>query len=143
MSEPQLSIAILTVRILAGVLFFFQGYDKVFNVGVQQVKNTMNATLTGKNIPDVMIGFASYFTSWVELICGFLLIIGFFKFFASYLLCMDLMIISIGFSLAKPMWESVHIFTRLALILFILITPPSWDVISFDYLFTISGLSLP
>jgi len=35
--EDQIAIAILTVRLFVGILFFFQGYDKIFRVGVTSI----------------------------------------------------------------------------------------------------------
>jgi putative oxidoreductase len=139
----QVAIAVFTVRVITGILFFFQGYDKVFNVGVDQVRQTMDATLAGRNVPSVLTGFAAYYTSYVELLGGFLLIIGFFKFFASLLLCISLIMVVTGFSIAKPMWESFHVFIRLGLLVFILLIDPEFDIISFDHLFQLSGLGRP
>lgn len=143
MNEPQLAIAILTARVLAGILFFFQGYDKVFKIGIPQVSATMKATLSGKNMNPGLVGFVAYFSSYAELICGFLLILGFFKLYASYILCFNILMVSAGFSMAKPMWDSSHVLIRVALLLFILIAPSAWDVLSVDHLFSISGLSKP
>lgn len=139
---PELNfvIAVTTVRILAGILFFFQGYDKVFNVGMTDLKNTMKAGVGDKKIPDGFIGFVAYFSSWTELLCGFLLIIGFFTYPATYLLCLDLLILSTGFSLARPMWETGHVLIRMVLLVFILVTPREWDLFSLDHLFSLSKL---
>jgi len=138
-----MAVAILTVRVIAGILFFFQGYDKVFNVGIGQVRQTMNSSMAGRNIPEFLVTFTAGFSSYVELIGGFLLIIGFFKFFAAYFLCFSLVLVSIGFSIIKPMWDSFHLVFRLALLIFILITPLEWAIISFDHLFRMSGLLSP
>ncbi len=139
--EYHFAIAAAVVRILAGVVFFFQGYDKVFNVGMQELKITMRVSLSKPWIPSGFVTFIAYFTSYAELIGGFLLITGFFKFFAIYLLCADVLLVATGFSLAKPMWESNHILFRLILLIFMLITPPEWDIFSLDYLFHISRLT--
>jgi len=139
-TELNFTIAIATARVIVGILFFFQGYDKVFNVGLTEVKNTMKASLNSRNMPDGFIGFVATFTSWIELLCGFLLIVGFFKYFAIYLLCINLIIVVIGFSISKPMWETGHVFIRLALLLLLLLTPVEWDRFSFDYLFALSKL---
>ncbi len=139
-TDLNLSIAILTARVIVGILFFFQGYDKVFNVGLLEVKNTMKASLNIRKVPDAFIGFVATFSSWIEFICGLLLIVGLLKYFAIYLLCVNLMIIVFGFSISKPMWESGHVFIRLALLLLLLLTPVEWDRFSFDYLFALSKL---
>jgi putative oxidoreductase len=141
-SDLNTLIAIGTVRIIAGILFFFQGYDKVFNVGMAELKRTINAGFGGNKLPASLIGIIAVFTSYTELICGFLLIIGFFKYFALYLLCLDLLVVSFGFSMTKPMWEPINVFSRLLLILILLLTPIEWDKFSIDYLFELSKLKI-
>ncbi len=89
-----------------------------------------------------MINFIAPLTSWIELLCGFLLILGFFKFFAIYLLCFNLIIVVFGFSLSKPMWENNHVFIRLLLLIFLLVAPLEWDRFSIDYLFALSRLTV-
>lgn len=140
-SDFHFAFVVLTVRIIAGILFFFQGYDKVFNVGMEELRQTMKASFESKKIPDALIAVIAPLTSWIELLCGFLLIVGFFKYYAIYLLCLNLIIVVFGFSLSKPMWENNHVFIRLALLIFLLVIPIGWDRFSLDYLFVLSGLN--
>src|SRR6185437_659695 len=42
--------AILIVRVFLGILFFLQGYDKVFRIGVKRVVETIHAPLSDKGI---------------------------------------------------------------------------------------------
>lgn len=141
-TEINYAVAIATARILAGILFFFQGYDKVFNIGMKDLKQTMNTGMGGNKLPSGLVNLAIYYTSYTELICGFLLIIGFFKYFAVYLLCIDLLIVSAAFSLSKPMWEPINVFSRLLLLLVLLVAPTEWDKFSIDYLFELSKLKV-
>lgn len=135
------AVAIATVRIIAGILFFFQGYDKVFKVGTAQVGQAMRVQLGGKTFPDGLLNLIVIFTSYVELLCGFLLLLGLFKFYSLYLLCFSLTLVVFGFSYAKPMWENNHLFVRLILLVTLLITPGHWDRFSLDYLFLLSKLN--
>ncbi len=129
-------VAMATVRILLGVLFLFQGYDKIFKLGVDRVRETMQAGLIESKLPNAFISFTAFVTSWVEFICGMLLIAGFLKYYALYLICINILVLAIGFSLARPMWENAHIFFRLTLVLLLLLTPPEWDVFNLDHLFS-------
>ena len=140
-SGINFAVALLTIRVVAGILFFFQGYDKVFNVGMAEIRETMLAGFASKKMPDSVVSFIAPFTSWVELLCGFLLIIGFFKYYALYLLCLNLLIIVFGLSLSKPMWENNHVFIRLLLIVILLLAPVEWDRFSLDYVFALSKLT--
>jgi putative oxidoreductase len=134
MNELNLTVAILTARVLAGILFAFQGYDKLFRVGLPQLSAVIKATLGDRTLPDSFIRFIAFFTSWTELICGVLLIVGLFTPWAIYLLCLDIIIVSAGFSYAKTMWESGHVLFRLVLILFLLMVPRTDTCISLDAL---------
>ncbi len=138
--ELNFAIAVVTVRVLTGILFFFQGYDKVFNIGIHDLRETISTGLSKKKLPESVVGFIAVYTSWVELIAGFLLIIGFFKLFAVSLLCLNIIIVSIGFSMSKPMWDNNLVFIRLVLLIFLLVVPQHWDIISFDHLFQLSKL---
>jgi putative oxidoreductase len=130
-------IAMFIARMFLGCLFFFQGIDAVFNIKVRGVIETIQQPLIDKGIPRFMISFGAYFTSYVELIAGFLLIIGFAKYYALYLLGIDLLIASIAFGVIKPMWDMKYVFPRLALILFFLVAPSQWDMISVDYFWSL------
>jgi uncharacterized membrane protein YphA (DoxX/SURF4 family) len=78
--------AVFIARIFLGLLFFFQGYDAVFNVKVKNVIREYENSFEIKGIPQFMTICGAWFTSYVELICGFLLVVGLFEYYALYLL---------------------------------------------------------
>jgi len=125
--------AALIARVFLGLLFFLQGYDKVFRIGVKKVIQTVHEPLSSKGIPSFFSSLGSYFTSYIELICGAFLIIGFVKYYCLYLLGFDLLFAAIAFGVVEPIWDMKHIFPRLALLIFLMIIPSQWDVISVDY----------
>lgn len=125
--------AVLTARVFLGVLFFFQGYDAVFNVKVKNVIGTYRETFTAKGVPLFILVSASWFTSLSELVCGLLLVLGLFKYVALYLLGLNLVIAAIGFGINTPMWDTRHVLPRLILLLLLLALPLSWDIFSIDY----------
>ena len=129
------------LRVILGILFFFQGYDKVFKLGISGVRSFFREEMRGKNIPDGLLGFSAYLTSYIELIGGALLIVGLFKTWALYLLGLDLIIVCGAFSLLKPMWDMQLLFPRLLLLAMLLYLPCEWDLISLDQL--LSGLTQP
>lgn len=130
-------LAMFIARIFLGLLFFFQGLDAVFNIKLKGVIQAIEQPLAEKGVPRFMIMLGAYYTSYVELIAGFCLIIGFAKYYALYLLGIDLLIASIAFGIIKPMWDMQYVFPRLALLLFFLIAPSEWDVLSVDYVWSI------
>ena len=129
--------AAFIARIFLGFAFFLQGYDKVFRLGVKQVIQTVHQPLSSKGVPKMFSVTGAYFTSYVELICGAFLIIGFVKYYCLYLLGFDLLFAAIAFGIVEPVWDMKHIFPRFVLLLFLLIIPSRWDVLSVDYFWSL------
>src|SRR5687768_15547940 len=131
--------AVFIARVFLGLLFFFQGYDAIFKVRLKGVIETIQP-LSSTGVPRLFIIMGAYFTSYVELIGGFFLIIGFLKYYSLYLLGINLLVASFAFSITKPMWDMQFVFPRILLLLFLLIVPSNWDVISVDYWISIIKL---
>ena len=66
-------IAAFIARLFLGCLFFFQGYDAVFNVRIKNVITTFESDFASKGIPRFLTVTASWFTTLTELIGGALL----------------------------------------------------------------------
>jgi uncharacterized membrane protein YphA (DoxX/SURF4 family) len=129
--------AAFIARVFLGLVFFLQGYDKVFRMGVKQVIQTIHTPLSSKGVPEFISIFGAYFTSYVELICGALLIVGFVKYYCLYLLGFDLLFAAMAFGIVEPVWDMRHIFPRLALLIFLMVIPSRWDVIAVDYVWSL------
>ncbi len=127
--------AVFLARVFLGFLFFFQGYDAVFKVKIKNVIETYQNTFNSKGIPKILTICASWFTSCTEFIGGILLIVGLFEYCALYLLGINLIIAAIGFGINTPMWDTRFVFSRLLLLLFLLVVPQTWNVWSLDNLF--------
>lgn len=131
--EPITFLA-LFLRLLLGILFFFQGYDKVFKIGLKGVINTVGPSYRNRGLPDFSISIVSFLTSWIELTCGLLLIAGLFKYIAIYLLGLDLLIVVFGMSLLEPVWDMKLVFPRLVLYIILLLLPCEKDIFTMDNL---------
>lgn len=127
-------VAILIARLFLGFLFFFQGYDAVFKIKIKNVILTYQNTFQQNGITTILTFCGAWFTSCSALICGFLLIIGFFEYAALSLLGINLIITAIGFGINTPMWDTRFVFPRLILLLLLLIVPPNWNSWSIDNL---------
>ncbi|HKR07221.1 MAG TPA: DoxX family membrane protein [Bacteroidia bacterium] len=130
------TIAPLFTRVFLGILFFMQGYDKIFNIKIANVIETIRPSYHKLKLPDFMIALSAYITSYIELICGLLLIVGFMKYLSLYLLGIDLIIVSFGMSIINSVWNMQLVFPRFLLLLFLLIYPEEFDLISIDNLLT-------
>ena len=128
------SILVFILRVILGILFFFQGYDKVFNVKINGVIEFFRNESRHVQIPEFILKSSAYFTSYAELIGGTLLILGLFKNYALYLLGFDLIIVVGAFSMLKPMWDMNLLFPRLILLGILLFLPSKWDILSLDFI---------
>lgn len=123
MSQPDLnfSIAEVFIRCFLGILFLFQGYDKLFIVKIKNVINAFHIETDRKQIPRFLLVFTSYFTSITEFIGGILLITGLFHQFVPIILVINLLVVAFAFSFLRPMWDMQHVFPRVILLTLILL----------------------
>jgi len=129
------TIATFTLRIVLGVIFFMQGMGKVFSWGVDNIFNSEMFLGTFKDtLPQFIIQFTAYYTSYVELFAGFLVIIGLKRDYALYALASVLIIVTFGHGLDKPVWDLSHVMYRLILLATLLSLPRQWDRWSLDFL---------
>ena len=120
-TELNYNIAELFVRSFLGILFIFQGYDKLFVVKIKNVVNAFHNEADRKHIPEFLLVFTSYFTSITEFIGGILLITGLFHQFVPIILAINLLVVAFVFSFLRPMWDMQHVFPRVILLTLILL----------------------
>jgi len=123
MSQADLNynLAEVFVRCFLGILFIFQGYDKLFVVKIKNVINAFHNETDRKHIPEFLLVFTSYFTSITEFIGGFLLITGLFHQIVPIILAINLLVVAFAFSFIRPMWDLQHVFPRVILLTLILL----------------------
>ena len=126
--------AMLLVRVMLGVLFFMQGYDKIFRIGISITTETAATPATDRIFGRNLFRAAVVVSSWIELVAGALLIVGFQRDVAMILLSADMLVAGIAFSLMKPMWDMQFYFPRLIMLVFLMIIPPGWDIWNIDWL---------
>lgn len=132
--QLHLQAAVFFARVFLGLLFFIQGADKVFGVGLSKVAQTTRGELARTFLPAPVVTAVAYITSVIEFAGGFLLLVGFLKYAALYALGIDLLVVAVAMGLISPLWKTDLVFPRLLLLLFLLIAPPEWDVFSLDRL---------
>lgn len=125
-------LAELVLRLFCGVIFLFQGYDKLFKVKISGVTDTFMINAQKRNIPTFLVTFAAAYTSIVEFFGGFLLIIGLFKNFTLLFLGLDIVLVTVAFSMFEPIWDMRHVFPRLVSIFVLMILPEEWEYFSLD-----------
>ncbi len=127
---------LLFIRALLGIIFLMQGFGKVFTIGVANVYGMFFKDFEKTILPNWLIWSTAYYTSYVELVCGFLLIIGLFKKYVLYLLAADLLVVSFGHGLMQPIWDLQHVIPRAILLIPLFLLPQEWDRWKADKLFT-------
>jgi putative oxidoreductase len=132
----NIAIAILLCRVLLGILFLTQGIDKAFNIKLHGVVDAYRFQEPEEHLhmPSSLLYIGAAYTTYVELIGGVLLIAGLFTSYTLYFLGIDLIIVSIGIGFRQPLWDMKYVFPRLALLVFLLLTPANWNTISLDNL---------
>ena len=126
-------IAAFFARTLLGIIFLMQGFGKVFTWGMVGVYENVFKSYEIM-LPSFLLKVLAYYTSYIELIAGVLLIIGLFRNYALYALGSVLLIVAFGHGMAQPIWDLSHVFPRAILLIIILVMPISWDKWNLDYL---------
>ncbi len=134
MTEYKLYIAETMVRVFAGILFFFQGYDKLFKIKMPGVIDTFMRDASRRNISRPFVSLIAYYTSIVEFAGGILLVFGLLNNYVLYALGIDLLLVCFAFSFIEPMWDLKHVFPRFLLIILLLLLPLEQNILSLDYL---------
>ena len=133
--ELNRKIGTLTLRLLLGFILLMQGFGKVFTLGVDNVYNMPFFHDTyAPYFPDIIIRITAYYTSYIELIAGALLVIGLKRDYALYAMASVLVIITFGHGLSEPIWDLSHMFFRAVLLITLLLLPKEWDQYSIDYI---------
>ncbi len=125
---------LLFLRSLLGIIFFMQGFGKVFTFTVPKVYQMFFKEFENTFLPGWLIKGTAYYTSYVELIGGFLLIIGLFRKQVLWLLSLDLLVVSFGHGLREPIWDLQHVFPRAVLLTPLFLLPGEWDIWKADSL---------
>jgi len=120
-------------RLLLGIIFLMQGYGKVFGWGVSNVYKNGFKAYQETFLPEFILKFTAYFTSYGELICGALLILGLFRKPAYFIIAAILLIVSYGHGLQSPIWDMQHVFIRSVFLVFLMMIPLEKDCFSLDH----------
>ncbi|MFT6166958.1 MAG: putative oxidoreductase [Vicingaceae bacterium] len=126
----------LMLRVILGSLFFFQAYDKIVRIGLVENFQIYREACESKKVPLWFMKASVFLSSYIELIGGFLLIVGFFKSYTMLFLGIDLIMVSIGFGYLQGLWDMRHVFPRIVLLSLLYLIPDGQDIWSVDFLFS-------
>lgn len=135
MNQENVPIATFLVRVLLGTLFTMAGFWKVFILSAathadQYFVNGFADTW----IPVWLLNALGYSIPYLELVAGAAILIGFRTREALIALGVLLLITTYGHALLEPLFNIAgHTFTRMALIIFLLLMPAGSDTWSADH----------
>ena len=127
-------VALLIIRLTLGFIVLMQGFGKVFSMGVENMYSSYMQPTFAEKLPNFVIYGTAYYTSYVELIAGLLLIIGWKRDYALYFIGSVLIIVSFGHGLEQPIWDLSHVLFRLLPLSALLLLPSEWDKYRLDTL---------
>jgi thiosulfate dehydrogenase [quinone] large subunit len=129
------SIATFLARMLVGVIFTMAGYWKVFELGAHQ--HAQQFFVEGFQeywLPEWFLYPLGWIIPFVELIGGLLLVLGWRTRLSLSSLGLLLIVTTYGHALRQPLFDiDGHTFTRMALILFVLMQKPGVDCLGLDF----------
>jgi uncharacterized membrane protein YphA (DoxX/SURF4 family) len=128
------TVVFALARVVLGILFFMQGYDKVFRIKLRGIIDAYELPVPRPFISHFGVWAGTIYTSYCELVCGPMLIMGLFTNYALYFLALDIIIATIGLGIQNPQLDTRLVFPRIVLLGFLLTCPPVWNVFSVDYL---------
>ncbi len=123
----------LMLRVIFGSVFFFQAYDKIFRIKLQNVCYEVYQGSKRRRIPDWFSDVSIYISSYLELTGGFLMVLGLFTLPLLYAFGLHLMMIFVAFGYLQGIWDMKHVFPRLAILVLLLLLPWEWNTFSLDY----------
>jgi putative oxidoreductase len=132
--EHHEALAILLVRVFLGVIIFFQGYDALFRVKIVNVARSLEPALANMALPKGLAKAGAWTTSLVELTCGILLIVGYCQHYTLLAVSLNLIVVSILFSMLSGIWDMKHVFPRMLLAALLLYLPAEMDIYSLNNL---------
>ena len=132
--EYLIPIALLTMRIWLGSIFIIQASDKLFNIGIQNVSDAFEFKISHFALSPNVYRYFAGLTSIIELNAGILILFGLFKVVALAALALNILLLSIAFSLNTPMWDMRHFLPRFLILLIVMFTSNQNDWFSIDWL---------
>ncbi len=127
-------IALLFMRLVLGILFLMQGYDKIFRLGLRKTEAGVADAMRVTKLPSSIVNTITIISSVIELVGGIMLLTGFLIYPALLFLGIDLVIVVFGMSLREPLWDMRFVWPRLILLLALLLLPYTCDRLSIDHL---------
>jgi putative oxidoreductase len=125
---------VLFARLVLGLMFFQGALWRVFRLGpVEHARRFFVEPYADTFLPEWALWIAGTGVPFVELVGGFLVLLGLWRFQGLVLLGGVLVLVTFGHLIAEPIFAfDGHVMPRLTLVVFLLVAPPEWDWFSLD-----------
>ena len=125
----DISLAYLLLRIIVGVNYFNHGFTRLDNL--PGFANAMVESMEGAWMPDFLVRLTAYFVSPVELVFGFLLILGLFTRLSLVVTLILMVILMYGVTIVQN-WSAASSQLIYNIVLFILLAGLGYNQFSLD-----------
>ncbi len=128
--------ALLTVRLVLGLIFFMAGLWKVFDLGpVAHARNLFVEPYAETFLPTWSLWATGVVIPVVELFAGALVVVGWLRRPAYLALATVLVLVTFGHLVTEPLYSfNQHVIPRLGLLVFLMWIPARFDHFSIDEL---------
>lgn len=132
--ESARAWGMLFARLVLGLVFFQGALWRVFGIGpVGHARRFFVDPYTGSFLPDWALWAAGTAVPFVELVGGFLVLVGLWRTAGLVLVGSVLVLVTFGHLVAEPIYAfNAHVMPRLFLTVFLLVAPLEWDRFSVD-----------
>ena len=134
--ELLIPFALLLMRLWLGMTLLMQAGDKLFSIGIHNVSEALEFKISRIKLSPSFYIFFTGLTSCLEFAGGILLILGLFKVFAFAMIGVNMLLVSLAFSLNSPMWDMRHFFPRFLILLLLMFLSHGNDWYSIDWIIT-------
>lgn len=124
----------LFARLVLGLMFFQGAWWRVFELGpAEHARRFFVGPYADSFLPEWSLWLAGTAVPFAELVGGALVLLGLWRLQGLILLGGVLVVVTFGHLVAEPIYAlNAHVIPRLALVVFLLVTPPGWDRFSLD-----------
>lgn len=141
-TEYKTEIAALFIRLVLGFLFFFQGYEKIFRIGIKQTEDAVAGAMLRTSLPPSLVRAVALISSITELSCGILLIAGWMIYPSLILLSVNLLLVVFAMSLRESLWDMRFVWPRIVLVAALFLLPENSHLISLDHILNTYGTAI-
>lgn len=120
---------VLLARLVLGLIFFQGALWRVFVLGpAEHARRFFVGPYADSFLPEWALWVAGTGVPFAELVGGALVLLGLWRLQGLLLLGGVLVVVTFGHLVAEPIFAfNAHVIPRLALVIFLLTTPPEWD----------------